>query len=1562
MTDTPDINSLLEETRKRLVETGTRNRLIHVNREARRSNSVNIINERSDNVFEILCKNGRTMSFLASGAEPDEDADPQGIILAEEDNDFDEARYTDSRLETPLTENDLQKRLLRMAREARTLEQEQGINILYLAMGFLEWYEDESSSVKREAPLILIPADLVRNERSHRYDLKFRGDDPVGNLPLYKRLREDFGTQLPELPNADISDIMPSSYFAKVRNAVSMHPRWQLDENGMQLGFFSYSKLLMYADLDPDAWPESQLDEQSLISGLLQDNITSEPDLFAPDEFLDDRLQPQDLLHVVNADASQTRVIEEVRSGRNLVVQGPPGTGKSQTITNILAGAAAEGKKVLFVAEKMAALEVVYRRMQQAGLRDLCLQLHSRKTNKKAFWTELKNTLDKSSGSSLVSNDAADLQEARDELNAVARALHSPLDGKDYTPFSAIASLVRMVGRNIDPPKIRVRDMESFSQSKTDDCEKAITKFQEKLRVTGTEHPFAWVRNHRLQPTDERRLGPDCGQAAEQLDELLQGREQLLQRLPDWQESTLQATQSLLHLLQSRSRMPRLMESSAAILFAHRDSEDLSTALQLAADWIKTRSELDEKFQDAAYETSITEIRRKLAKGSVSFFARIFGGYRSAGRELQTLLKLPLPRQPDEQLALADLLLDAQQKLRAFTEEEAFLKSQLADIWRGRRTPFAELLACLAWLQQVLSDLPELTLAQLQACIELPESAEPLAEKIRGFCSEADASVARLFSKLEMETEEAASYDRIDLAVLRDRLNLMSRNTGRYAEWADFVRAGSDMTRLGLDHLMQLLVQEKIPLDRALDEFRYALAERQWAFALQVRPELSKVANMDRSSLVDRFRKLDRERISLVQDHIRTKHLDGLPKGTDGEMGFIRGQAARKSRHSSIRGAMEHAGDMIQRIKPVFLMSPISVSQFLPPGKIEFDLLVMDEASQVRPEDAFGSIARARQIVVVGDQKQLPPTAFFDRLTSNDMGEEEEDDPTVIKVGEMESILHLCDARGLKQSMLEWHYRSQHPSLIQVSNKEFYQDRLILPLSPFQKDPNLGLKFKRVPGVYAKRGSGAGRQGTNRIEADAIAEHIAEHAHAKPRQSLGVIAFSKVQADMITEVLELARRRDPTLDVFLRDSNQEEVFVKNIENVQGDERDVILISVGYGPHEAGGRLASMNFGPVNADGGERRLNVMFSRARYLCEVFCSFDPGDIDTRRVREDRFGPRILKTFLKFAESGILEQKVVTGGQADSPFEEDVAHEIRRLGFEVEHQVGTAGFLVDLGVRNPDRPGQYILAVECDGASYHGSLSARERDRQRQEILEGFGWVFHRIWSTDWFKHRGRELERLQKVLQAAREQAAEGPEIRGANKEKNMSPQEEDPPEAKEPAPEPEGLSAPLYAQADLTVTIKGDAEALPHEFPAEQMAKVVQKIVEFEGPLHQRETARRVATAFGVKQAGARIQNASSLGLAFCAKHKLLIQDGDFWMTQTQLEQIPIRDRSEEKSPTNRPEYIYPGEIRAAAELIIRESGKMSREELLRATAKLLGYKRVTQKLKDVLADALGPEDG
>ena len=1357
----------LEALRKRLVDTGTRNRLVHVNRSAKRANVLNVVRGRSDDIYDLLRLRGRKMRFQPTGH--DEDDEERDVLPFRLDGEVDHtSKYRDAYLQTELGPQSLEKRVLKLWRDSRTTEEEQGANFLFLALGFLRWYEDGKSEVLREAPLVLLPVQLTRPPKRFFFNLKARQDDVTTNVPLQERLKGDFGIELPEIDDSE--EWNPSDYFDQVASAIEGKKRWTIDKDGMQLGFFSFIKALMYRDLKEENWPDDALVRNALIRGLLDANrgVDEPPLRFQLEDRLDEHLEPENLVHVVDADASQAKVIEEVRSGRNLVVQGPPGTGKSQTITNLIAAAVHDGRTVLFVAEKMAALNVVHDRLVKAGLRDVCLELHSRKANKKAFYGELQRTLE--SGRAVPETPAAlpaALTEVRERLNGIDNFLHERLDGRDYTPFEVISDLCRCRGSNLPPARVEPSEREGLAQLTNEEVKEtreAIRSFAEALKVTGrpSEHPFFGVQRLDLQPMDQDRLRLELGSARDAVVTLQQVAEPIAERLGVHVPLDLLTVERVERCLKEAGKSPQGVRERAVVFAACSDSRRLMDALGLFKTWVDSKGAAD-AFLEVAWATPVAELRLEVAAGLDSLLARWFGKYRRASRQFGTLLKGKLPPSPEKRLALVDELLDVQAKRDAFAQEENWLAEALGSLWRGERTEVDALLQAGDWtgkLRCVLRDvgLP-LTSDTVKAVCGLTSDATTLLARLREARDATSSRLGKLDRKLGLEDDNEVGLVATTLEQLRERLGKMHRQIAGYEDWKRLQKCREVIVARGLGAFVDRMESEGESPDDAEQEFGYAVAEERWKHARLARPQLDDVASADRHRRVKEFQELEERRFTEVRRLIRHRHLSQLPTGTAGEMAFLKGEFAKKRRHRSVRRAFQAAPTMIPRIKPVLLMSPISIAQFLPANGISFDLLLIDEASQVRPEDALGAVARARQIVVVGDDKQLPPTNFFDRLVDNRDTEEDKDDdaempPSAAGAAEMESILKLAEARGLRQAMLKWHYRSRDPSLIRMANIEFYETGLVLPPSPLEKDDCFGMKLRRVQGVYSSQSHGSGRAGTNRLEAEHLADALSHHSRSEAGEgrSVGVVAFSKAQSDMITEVLEMRRRRDSALDALLREGKTEEVFVKNIENVQGDERDVILISVGYGPHEPNGRLSSMRFGPVNNEGGERRLNVLFSRARMRCEIFVSFDWRDIDLNRTRAE--GPRVLRKFLRFAETGQLgAEQEPTGLGPDSPLEEDVAQVIAERGYPVDHQVGSAGFRIDLGVRDPGKRSQYILAVECDGASYHGALWARERDRQRQQVLEQLGWRFHRIWSTDWFYRRQDEIERLDAALSAAR-----------------------------------------------------------------------------------------------------------------------------------------------------------------------------------------------------------------
>jgi len=644
---------------------------------------------------------------------------------------------------------------------------------------------------------------------------------------------------------------------------------------------------------------------------------------------------------------------------------------------------------------------------------------------------------------------------------------------------------------------------------------------------------------------------------------------------------------------------------------------------------------------------------------------------------------------------------------------------------------------------------------------------------------------------------------------------------------------------------------------------------------------------------------------------------------------------------------MLEAGEAIQAIKPVFMMSPLSVAIYLPPDGPRFDLVIFDEASQIKPEDAFGAIVRAKQTIVVGDSKQLPPTSFFDRLTQVDDSDDEGEEVDVNITRGMESILALMNSKippySPQRRDLRWHYRSRHDSLIACSNRLFYNERLIVPPSKERRPQHMGLVFHYLPHtVYGRGGSKK-----NLEEARIVAQSIIRHVKESPELSLGIAAFSIAQQEAIEDELERLRSENTEIDALLvkfdRSHETEPLFVKNLETVQGDERDIIFISVGYG-RDANGYI-SMNFGPLNKEGGERRLNVLVTRARIRCEVFSNLRYSDI---RVDENSpQGVKALRTFLHFAETGEIDVPNLTNREPMSPFEEDVIESLSARGYRVVPQVGSTSFYIDIGVCYPHNPGKFVLGIECDGAQYYSSKSARDRDRLRQAVLEARGWCIHRIWSTDWYKNREIELRRLLQAVEQAITAQSELPIVAQLpNRAIGQSDVDQEITlKESETALKLPAMSVPDYTFAQLKINLEG--RRLRDISPAEMSDWVIQ-VVEVESPVHLEEVVRRIREAAGLGRAGNAIRKAVLLGIKYASAKRKVIFDEPFVLKNPPNRPIP-RSRSNFPNHIKKLEYIHPEEIKAALILVVESSFGITPKEAQNEALKLLGFERVTNTM-------------
>ena len=1516
MNEDPDprlkrVADALNDARRELIDISRRNRLLHTPRTGRRIHCLEFVDVDPDTVFVDLSREGKAFSFSTG----------------DEETAVEIRSRTLPSLSTRVTPEVLERRLLKFFREARVIEEEQGVNILFLAFGFLKWFEDLRSEEPCWAPLILLPVLIERRQGREQFVLRARDDDLMVNVSLREKLRSISQVELPELPEGD--EWLPSAYLDAVATAVSGEARWQVDRAGSGLGFFTFSKFLMWRDLAPSAWPEAErLLAHPLVSALLGhgQGFDPTPPIADDDEPIDQKIDIAAAVHVLDADSSQALAVEEARSGRNLVIQGPPGTGKSQTIANIIAAAVHSGRSVLFVAEKAAALDVVHGRLKAAGLEPLCLELHSRKATKAAVVSSLDRAISAGGAVPLDHGVVASLRAARDRLNGWSETLHRQIGQSGRTPYHVMGQVLKLHADNIKPLSERLDTPGEWTAEQLRIAEHSVDRAAaatKKLAISPAAHPWRGAIGDLLTPFDADRLREAVEAAGRHIAALsapLGAVREILGSTVGYQlEDIPRIASGLRHL----ARMP----SEGRVTLLHpawrSNRERISSLYDRGCQWSDLRAELGKQVSDVVWRMELQPVRRTIAVFGQSTLRVLRGEYRRAIAELNSVCRSSPPKAYADRVRLLDELIVAQEARRWLADEASFAETVLGDLWAGEDSSWPKIQALIVWVAQseeVLAGINPLRAEVISASVPW----EALANEIENSGADLRSAIARLVSLTGAEPAPilgATTWETAPITDLTSVIHGWRASLDLFNDWVG-AREALDLVRaVGLELIASGLYDGSLEPSMARSKTDLLLAEALWRRAQSDDPVVDQIDGTQRSECVDSFRILDRKRIENSRSEVLGRYLTQRPTGSAGEMGIIRAEIGKKRRHLPIRRLLERAATAVQKIKPVFLMSPLSVAQFLPPGRTEFDVLVIDEASQVPPEDALGAVARARHIVVVGDDKQLPPTNFF-RMLINDDDEPQDDEAPPGRTRDFESILTLARARGMPERMLRWHYRSRHPSLIALSNHACYAGSLLLPPSPHLANDGLGLSLVRTPAGHYDRG-GTGR---NQVEARVVVEHVERHLREHPEQSLGIACFSVAQRDAIEDALYAA---GVTSAAEAFSPNGERLFVKNLETVQGDERDVVFISIGYG-RDPQGRI-SVNFGPVSADGGERRLNVLISRARQRCVVFSSIEAGDI---RADAAPRGTRMLREFLHFAETGKIAAGDVTGQEADSPFEEAVTRVIRSNGYDVVPQVGVSGFRIDLGVIDPTQPGRFAIGVECDGATYHSARSARDRDRLRQQILVQLGWRLHRIWSTDWFRNPQREIARLLIAIEDACASAPPGPPPSPV-----APPITEAPDESPVEPHQAVVCELPTYEECQLTVPKQRELLQL-NQF---EMAAIAALVVKAEGPIHAEEVARRIREAFGLERTGSRILNRINQALRTAEAQGEVISEEGFWSARERTQSLP-RHRRHAALPLRRADRIAPHEYRMAILRVVEAAVGIDRKDLIVETARLIGFDR------------------
>ncbi|MEM7134066.1 MAG: DUF4011 domain-containing protein [Chloroflexota bacterium] len=1522
--------------RKELLYLGLRNPLI--NYRPLRARGLELTGEIPEILYDLLVTREKSLPFLSTEAH-------DGSVYESGHKQEDELPFIsptsyDRSLQTPYDRMTMLKRLYRTVDVASTFLTEQGVNVLYLALGMLRWREKGSDETTRQAPLLLIPVTFRRQYVYTPFQLKYTGGEIDDNVPLRTKLSQEYGIALPTLPEGEVLDI--PRHFQNVEDAVRPQPGWSVDKNAAVIGFFSFHKFLMYNDLDATHWRDQPPTEHPVIASLIRPQGFAEPPAVVPEnESIDQHIDLDQSYQVVDADSSQTLAILDVKAGRNLVIQGPPGTGKSQTITNLIAESIGEGKTVLFVAEKMAALDVVKRRLDGVGLGDAALVLHSHKTTKRLMLEELERTI--LLGEPISCGDfteRTELQQARDGLNTYSGAMNEPIANSDITPYMGYGLLMQLGDRlaDIEMPPLSGEKWVTWPDAEFSQRVELVRTLQLLLQQMGIpeDHPFFGSKAPQATPALEAQIVEGAEQVEARLLKLQQASQQLASQLHI--PAPQSPTDAIEHLKFAKRIVdaPNVYETKVTSTTWNNESDALLDALTAGLEMKQIRSGWERAVIPEAWSQDVLAIRQGLMMGN-SFFARLFSKeYRHAKRLLAGLCKVSAPSTWEEQLGMVDAIMESQRQEPAYAKMTSTLEALFGARWNGLDSDLQKLHIVAYWVIRFHQDLadghvpliddrePERILQIFENGIDFGglRTAINQFDSVQTAYEEAFQALNQL---VQWDAQTTEQLEQATFETLLSHLRRLQNEADRLGEVVDFYQQAETLSNHQLGDLLQVASRWSNAGQHLTNLVRYTRYVALIDHALATRPTLQHFSAKTQNQRVANFRRLDEAYLQENRYRLAHTHWKQIPRyKAAGQMKKLQHEMSKKIAHKPIRALMSMAGEAVQAIKPIFMMSPLSIATYLPPGELTFDLVIFDEASQVRPVDAFGAILRGQQTIVVGDSKQMPPTSFFDKMFDEEDGEEE------TGLDNTESIFDLFIRQKAPQRTLQWHYRSLHESLITVSNQAFYESELVTFPSPDEARSDTGLRYHYLPDATYDRG----QTRTNQIEAEHVARAVLNHALTQPHLSLGVATFSTAQRDAIRLKVEQLQHTHPEAEMFFSEHPNEPFFVKNLENVQGDERDVIFISIGYGWTPA--KKLSLNFGPLNTRGGERRLNVLITRSKRRCEIFTNLKAADIDLSRT--ESWGVAVLKSYLHYAETGEIEASFGER-HLPAPFEDVVSATLIENGYQVSRRVGLGMMRVDLAVHDPDRPGRYLLGIECDGDNYSLARSARDRDRIQESVLQRLGWRTYRLWSTAWRLDPDGERQRLLAALQ----QECDGDEEEQASKstsfilERHLGQGTVDPPRL-----------LPPYEPA--TFAIQRNSRPLSTRSVA-QLADWFAQVVTQESPILVDEVIRRLSHNAGYRKIhdwGPVTDRIIDLG---CEKGWMRLEDDFLWLPT--MSAPIVRDRTKASRTIRSYKAISPVEWGEALLLVVGDAVMIQSSDAHSETAKLLGAIRAVYEVRQVL---------
>ena len=1270
-------------------------------------------------------------------------------------NSKDNPKWNDKKIQTLMLPENLNKYMDSIYKKYNSFIKETGVNSLFFCFGFLEWTESKQSDRKIYSPILTFQA--VLNQKNKKLLVGGAEDELNTNQALNEKLKRDFSIELPEFKERENheNNFLINTYLEEAKKKVTENHNWKV-KNWVSFGLYSTQNMVIAKDIRHISGSEKRRGalEKILLGKTSGEN---ESEKYNIDDI---KHQKQIPALIESADASQHKAILDVLKGKNLVIKGPPGTGKSQTIVNIISSLISQGKKVLFVAQKQAALDVVKNKLQAKGLGNYILEVFSIKANKKSVIESIKRRLDMdplSERPNAFEIKSKKLYQIKEKLNNYSALMSKNFKNTGWT----IHDIIWRYKPSDVFQFFKIENIEELSKDTIDNHITSLNSINDIYLRNSVkslkENPFHKIKKLPFGYDSFNDFKNKIDSLYDKIKKISEEEKEILnlnKNLADVSESLFDHPLIKKWFNSNKEKNQENYLKILKIIFL-TDSEKIKQIFKTKKEYdrlVKENKLYREKMKcfklhDPPNLSLIKEASETLKRETIFFFLSskywkakkllkdVYSGKRNwkpaslLNNYYIYLKNLPYNKKREQELKNdTDKFFNEITKKTDIQNPSILIKEDYQDILlmiANSKTLDREFK--LSWLKEPNS---------LNLYKGLIQKQNRLKDEFQEMLGKPDIEIKFEYFSFKNIAKffEGIKNNELNLDKYRQILNITNNIPEQLkCFYEDFIKSGRDIKFIDKDYDYSIKKSHKDiletvyydHLDFQLQNFREDLKTQDESIMSIYRQIVSKNCselekNAPEGNSIGRVQ--DRTEMSLIY------HINSL-----------------NNPRISLRDYFNRAYNSIISLKPCSLMSPLSVSQVLPQD-IKYDTLIIDEASQMKPEYSIASIARANQIVIVGDQKQLPPTNFFQ---TNIEEEEEEKDETG------ESILDMALTALQFPRDLRWHYRSKHENLIKFSNEKFYDGRLIIPVAPDTHNQKRGVKNILIEGgIYRSRSSLSRGGGFNEIEAKKVVDEVIKFMKERPDESLGVVAINKPQKELIEHQFDIEKNEKSHVEKYLnlwsqKDDGLNEFFIKNLENVQGDERDVIFISTVYGPDETSKKV-SQRFGPISGEYGHRRLNVLFTRSKNQLVLFTSLKSSDIQVSEKSSE--GVKILKEYLSYSEKGNLP----TTGEAnsreiESPFQQWAVDYINSFsGFSADWEIGVKGYRIDIGVKHKDYHHGYIMAVETDGANYHSIKSARDRDKLRQEILESYGWKFHRIWSTDWLQDPIEVKEKLKKALE--------------------------------------------------------------------------------------------------------------------------------------------------------------------------------------------------------------------